>query len=81
MEPQADDRLFPDGQGGAPAGRCDRHRRPRYVFGRQPGAGDDDDTEGNSGLSAAGAKAASADLGAGDKFPLAQMGGGERRER
>ena len=43
VEPQADHRLFWDGQGGASAGRRDRDRRARHVFRRQSGAGDDDD--------------------------------------
>ena len=75
VEPQADDRLFPDGQGRAPAGGRDRDRRARHVFGRQPGAGDDDDLEGASGLPAAGAEAAPADLGAADQPALDQVGG------
>ena len=75
VEPQADDRLFPDGQGRAPAGGRDRDRRARHVFGRQSGAGDDDDAEGAAGLPAAGAEAAPADLGAADQPALDQVGG------
>ena len=81
VEPQADHRLFPTGQGRAPAGGRDRDRRSRHVFGRQSGAGDDDDAEGTAGVSAAGAEAASADLGAADQCPLAQMGRRTRHQR
>ena len=81
VEPQADHRLFRDGQGRAPAGGRDRDRRARHVFRRQSGAGDDDDAEGAAGLSAAGAEAASADLGAADQPPLDQMGGRARHQR
>ena len=81
VEPQADHRLFRHGQGRAAAGGRDRDRRAGHVFRRQSGAGDDDDLEGAAGLSAAGAEAASADLGTGDEFPLAEMGGGAWRQR
>ena len=40
MEPQADHRLLPAGQGRTPAGGGDAARRSRHVFGWQPGAGD-----------------------------------------
>ena len=53
----------------------------RHVFGRQPGAGDDHDPEGAAGLSAAGAEAAPADLGAADQRPLAQIRGRARDQR
>ena len=72
---------FQHGQGRAPPGRRHRDRRPRHVFRRQPGAGDHDDPEGTAGISAAGAEAAPADLGAGDQFPFAQMGRRTRHQR
>ena len=73
VEPQADDRLLPAGQGGAAAGGRARARRSRHVLGRQPGAGDHDHAEGAAGLPAAGAEAAPAAVGAADQRALAQI--------
>src|SRR3954468_21966483 len=63
MEPQANDRLFPERQGRAAPRRRAGARRARHVFGRQPGPGDDHDAEGIAGLSTAGTEAAPAIVG------------------
>src|SRR3984885_7933343 len=81
MEPQADHRLFPNGQGRTPDGGRDRHRCARYVFRWQPSAGDDDDLEGAAGLSTADTEATSADLGTTDQPAFNQGGGRAWRQR
>ena len=81
VEPQADDRLFPDGQGRTAARGRARPRRSRHVLGRQSGAGDHHHAQGAAGLPAAGAEAASAVVGTADQRPFTEVRGRARAQR